>query len=81
MGTDCCGWDGVTYDTMTGHVIAVDLSCSGLEGLIQYHPFLSSPSPAAQPRFQQFRWLRNFIQVWWLCKHDASQPHSVLVHW
>ena len=24
MGTDCCGWDGVTCDTMTGHVIAVD---------------------------------------------------------
>ncbi|KAK4594555.1 hypothetical protein RGQ29_018296 [Quercus rubra] len=36
MGTDCCGWDGVTCDTMTGHVIAVDLSCSGLQGLI--HP-------------------------------------------
>ncbi|KAL4598273.1 hypothetical protein ACB092_11G049400 [Castanea dentata] len=36
MGTDCCGWDGVTCDTMTGHVIAVDLSCSRLEGPI--HP-------------------------------------------
>ncbi|XP_030964545.1 receptor-like protein 7 [Quercus lobata] len=36
MGTDCCGWDGVTCDTMTGHVIAVDLSCSRLEGHI--HP-------------------------------------------
>ena len=36
MGTDCCGWDGVTCDTMTGHVIAVDLSCSGLLGPI--HP-------------------------------------------
>ena len=36
MGTDCCGWDGVTYDTMTGHVIGVDLSCSGLQGPI--HP-------------------------------------------
>ncbi|KAL0009611.1 hypothetical protein SO802_011113 [Lithocarpus litseifolius] len=36
MGTDCCGWDGVTCDTMTGHVIAVDLSCSGLQGPI--HP-------------------------------------------
>ncbi|XP_050279364.1 receptor-like protein 7 [Quercus robur] len=36
MGTDCCGWDGVTCDTMTGHVIAVDLSCSGLHGPI--HP-------------------------------------------
>ena len=36
MVTDCCGWDGVTCDTMAGHVIAVDLSCSGLHGLI--HP-------------------------------------------
>ncbi|XP_050279208.1 receptor-like protein 9DC3 [Quercus robur] len=36
MGTDCCGWDGVTCDTMTGHVIAVDLSCSRLHGPI--HP-------------------------------------------
>ena len=36
MGTDCCGWDGVTYDTMRGHVIGVDLSCSGLQGPI--HP-------------------------------------------
>ncbi|KAK4594632.1 hypothetical protein RGQ29_018353 [Quercus rubra] len=36
MGTDCCGWDGVTCDTMTGHVIAVDLSCSRLQGPI--HP-------------------------------------------
>ncbi|KAF3946846.1 hypothetical protein CMV_026932, partial [Castanea mollissima] len=36
MGTDCCGWDGVTCDSMTGHVIAVDLSCSRLQGPI--HP-------------------------------------------
>ncbi|XP_075644628.1 receptor-like protein Cf-9 isoform X2 [Castanea sativa] len=36
MGTNCCGWDGVTCDTMTGHVIGVDLSCSGLHGPI--HP-------------------------------------------
>ncbi|XP_050279805.1 receptor-like protein 6 [Quercus robur] len=36
MGTDCCGWDGVTCDTMTGHVIGLDLSCSRLEGPI--HP-------------------------------------------
>ena len=36
MGTDCCGWDGVTCDMMTGHVIGVDLSCSGLHGPI--HP-------------------------------------------
>nr|POE77222.1 receptor like protein 30 [Quercus suber] len=36
MGADCCGWDGVTCDTMTGCVIGVDLTCSGLQGPI--HP-------------------------------------------
>ena len=36
MGTDCCGWDGVTCDTMIGHVTGVDLTCSELQGPI--HP-------------------------------------------
>ena len=35
-GIDCCGWDGITCDKMTSHVISIDLSCSGLEGPI--HP-------------------------------------------
>ncbi|MED6137819.1 hypothetical protein PIB30_068625, partial [Stylosanthes scabra] len=35
-GTDCCSWMGVTCDSMSGHVIGLDLSCSGLEGKI--HP-------------------------------------------
>ncbi|KAG2391070.1 Receptor like protein [Vigna angularis] len=26
--TDCCGWDGVTCDSRSGHVIGLDLSCS-----------------------------------------------------
>ncbi|XP_061951901.1 receptor-like protein 7 [Populus nigra] len=31
-GTDCCSWDGVACHGVTGHVIALDLSCSGLRG-------------------------------------------------
>ncbi|XP_031256068.1 receptor-like protein Cf-9 homolog [Pistacia vera] len=31
---DCCLWDGVTCDTVTGHVIELDLSCSWLYGSI-----------------------------------------------
>ncbi|XP_038688546.1 receptor-like protein 6 [Tripterygium wilfordii] len=31
-GTDCCYWDGVTCDTVTGRVIGLDLSCSLLQG-------------------------------------------------
>ncbi|KAK9279806.1 hypothetical protein L1049_013488 [Liquidambar formosana] len=33
-GTDCCSWDGVTCDRVTGHVIGLDLSCSWLQGTI-----------------------------------------------
>ncbi|KAJ9676370.1 hypothetical protein PVL29_025074 [Vitis rotundifolia] len=33
-GSDCCSWDGVTCDKVTGHVIGLDLSCSWLFGVI-----------------------------------------------
>ncbi|XP_044464771.1 receptor-like protein 6 [Mangifera indica] len=36
---DCCSWDGVTCDRVTGHVIGLDLSCSWFYGNI---PFTSS---------------------------------------
>ncbi|PHT33118.1 hypothetical protein CQW23_29455 [Capsicum baccatum] len=31
MSRDCCSWDGVTCDEMTGHVIELNLSCSQLD--------------------------------------------------
>ncbi|MED6174389.1 hypothetical protein PIB30_068598 [Stylosanthes scabra] len=31
-GIDCCSWSGVTCDSMSGHVIGLDLSCSALGG-------------------------------------------------
>ncbi|XVF79498.1 hypothetical protein PTKIN_Ptkin14bG0227800 [Pterospermum kingtungense] len=33
-GTDCCSWDGVSCDNITGRVISLDLSCSWLSGTI-----------------------------------------------
>ncbi|GMH28639.1 hypothetical protein Nepgr_030482 [Nepenthes gracilis] len=33
-GSDCCQWDGVTFNPLTGHVIGLDLSCSNLRGTI-----------------------------------------------
>ncbi|TMW94456.1 hypothetical protein EJD97_010242 [Solanum chilense] len=33
---DCCNWDGVTCNLLTGHVIGLDLSCSRLGGTL--HP-------------------------------------------
>ncbi|XP_061352303.1 receptor-like protein 6 [Gastrolobium bilobum] len=35
-GTDCCQWDGITCDAMSGHVIGLDLSCNNLVG--EFHP-------------------------------------------
>ncbi|KAM7478204.1 hypothetical protein LguiA_026417 [Lonicera macranthoides] len=31
---DCCKWEGVTCDRLTGYVIGLDLSCSQLQGTI-----------------------------------------------
>ncbi|KAL2316692.1 hypothetical protein Fmac_030568 [Flemingia macrophylla] len=31
-GTDCCSWLGVTCNSISGHVIGLDLPCSGLYG-------------------------------------------------
>ncbi|XP_027356300.1 receptor-like protein 53 [Abrus precatorius] len=33
-GTDCCSWLGVTCNTLSGHVIGLNLSCEGLQGII-----------------------------------------------
>ncbi|WKA13315.1 hypothetical protein VitviT2T_030627 [Vitis vinifera] len=33
-GTNCCSWDGVTCNRVTGLIIGLDLSCSGLYGTI-----------------------------------------------
>ncbi|XP_062081246.1 receptor-like protein Cf-9 [Humulus lupulus] len=33
-GTDCCSWDGVSCDHISGHVIGLDLSFSGLQGTL-----------------------------------------------
>ncbi|XP_047260656.1 receptor-like protein Cf-9, partial [Capsicum annuum] len=34
--TDCCSWDGVHCEEMTGQVIELDLTCSELQG--KFHP-------------------------------------------
>lgn len=41
---DCCNWDGVTCDNATGHVIGLDLSCSGLSGTFPSNSSLFSLS-------------------------------------
>lgn len=33
-GTNCCTWNGVTCDKLTGHVINLDVHCSGLQGVL-----------------------------------------------
>ncbi|MED6205550.1 hypothetical protein PIB30_018725 [Stylosanthes scabra] len=39
-GTDCCSWMGVMCHSVSGHVIGLDLSCSGLEGKIHLNSTL-----------------------------------------
>ncbi|GMN62127.1 hypothetical protein TIFTF001_031207 [Ficus carica] len=34
MSRDCCTWSGVTCDEVSGHVVRLDLGCSGLHGII-----------------------------------------------
>ncbi|PHT32539.1 hypothetical protein CQW23_28876 [Capsicum baccatum] len=40
MSRDCCLWDEVTCDEMTGHVIELDLHCSQLVGKIDSNSIL-----------------------------------------
>ncbi|KAL5548576.1 hypothetical protein UlMin_003807 [Ulmus minor] len=40
--TDCCSWDGVTCDKVTGHVIGIDLACAGLRGVFPANNSFSS---------------------------------------
>ncbi|KAM6579413.1 hypothetical protein CsatA_003187 [Cannabis sativa] len=41
---DCCRWSGVTCDDVTGHVIRLDLKCSGLQGILHSNNTLFSLS-------------------------------------
>ncbi|XP_060973696.1 receptor-like protein 9DC1 [Cannabis sativa] len=41
---DCCRWSGVTCDDVTGHVIHLDLKCSGLQGFLHSNNALFSLS-------------------------------------
>ncbi|XP_057956561.1 receptor-like protein 9DC1 [Malania oleifera] len=68
-GSDCCNWDGVSCDSVTGHVVGLDLSCSqlSLKGTVfpsrnsnSNSPLYSpSPSPQTQSRLQLLRWITD----------------------
>ncbi|GAU28354.1 hypothetical protein TSUD_256820 [Trifolium subterraneum] len=36
-GTNCCSWQGVTCDTVSGHVIGLNLGCESLRGDMTYY--------------------------------------------
>ncbi|KAM3281342.1 hypothetical protein P3S67_028363 [Capsicum chacoense] len=54
MSRDCCSWDGVICDEMTGHVVELDLSCSQLVGNIDSNSSLFQLS-----RLQRLNLSRN----------------------
>ncbi|XP_062081158.1 receptor-like protein 9DC3 [Humulus lupulus] len=39
---DCCRWSGVTCDEVTAHIIRLDLTCSGLQGILHSNNSLFS---------------------------------------
>ncbi|KAA3467313.1 receptor-like protein 12 isoform X1 [Gossypium australe] len=56
-GTDCCLWDGVSCDNITGEVISPDLSCSCLSGTFPSNTtfFLLSSLQRLDLSFNDFR--------------------------
>ncbi|XP_058216818.1 receptor-like protein 33 [Rhododendron vialii] len=54
--TDCCDWNGVTCDGLTGRVVGLDLSCSQLYGTI--HP---NSSLFQLSHLQRLNLAHNFI--------------------
>ncbi|KAF8019977.1 hypothetical protein BT93_G0614 [Corymbia citriodora subsp. variegata] len=42
-GVDCCSWDGVTCDNVTGNVIGLDLTCSWLDEALHSNGSLLLP--------------------------------------
>ncbi|TYH87257.1 hypothetical protein ES332_D01G104300v1 [Gossypium tomentosum] len=56
-GTDCCLWDGVSCDNITGEVINLDLSCSCLSGTFPSNTtfFLLSSLQRLDLSFNDFR--------------------------
>ncbi|KAH0772485.1 hypothetical protein KY290_009622 [Solanum tuberosum] len=73
MSRDCCSWDGVVCDDITGHVIELDLGCSGLVGTIDsnsslfqlFHlqrlnlSFNNFPNSHISPEFGKFSSLKH----------------------
>ncbi|XP_044467782.1 receptor-like protein Cf-9 homolog [Mangifera indica] len=59
---DCCSWDGVTCDSVTGHVIGLDLSCSWLYGNIPSNTslFLLSQLKRLNLAFNDFKLSKIF---------------------
>ncbi|KAJ7960886.1 Receptor-like protein [Quillaja saponaria] len=55
---DCCSWDGITCDAISGHVTGVDLSCSWIQG--KFHPnstlFRLSHLQTLSLAFNDFGW-------------------------
>ena len=79
-GTDCCLWDGVSCDNITGHVISLNLSYSCLSGTLPSNSSLFILSLAkAWLIFQWFQEIQNFIRVWSLYKLNTPWPFQFLV--
>ncbi|KAK2378166.1 receptor protein 9DC3 [Trifolium repens] len=57
--TDCCSWDGVTCDSISGRVIGLNLGCEGLQGVIHHNSTLFHLA-----HLQRLDLSNNYMLVW-----------------
>ena len=72
QSSDCCTWDGIQCDEITGHVVSIDLSNSALYGSIN-----SSSSVFQLVRLQK---LRVCLVVWWVSLNSHFHILNNITH-
>ncbi|KAF8036836.1 hypothetical protein BT93_C2528 [Corymbia citriodora subsp. variegata] len=75
-GVDCCWWDEVICDYITGNIIRLDISCSWLRGTL--HPNISFLLPELQYLLMSYNSISGKIPRWfWGMNHDTMEALDI----